>query len=37
MFCICMGYNGKVRTIFVRAENYTFAAYGWSHLSLHVI
>ena len=29
-FCIvlriCMGYNGKVRTIFVRAENYTFAA-----------
>ena len=26
VFCICMGYNGKVQTIFVHAENYTFAA-----------
>ena len=26
VFCICMGYNGKVRTIFVHAENYTLVA-----------
>ena len=24
VFCICMGYNEKVRTIFICAENYTF-------------
>ena len=26
VFCICMEYNIKVWTIFVHAENYTFAA-----------
>ena len=26
VFGICMGYNGKVRTFFVHAENYTFVA-----------
>ena len=33
VFCICMGYNGKVRTIFVHAQNYTLAAYGWFMLA----
>ena len=26
VFCICMGYNGKVRTSFVHVENCTFVA-----------